>query len=89
MNHHLIPTFVLFISVVALAVFGVLCLAKPDKLADYARRRHLRSSRFMQKWPFASMIMAPWIPTYLRFMGLLLLAFAVTLFFLGFFVVSQ
>jgi hypothetical protein len=75
---NLIPT-LLFASGIALAVFGVSCVAKPHKMADYCRGRHLRNSRFTQRWPFASMVMEPWMPTYLRFAGLFVLAFAMLL----------
>jgi uncharacterized membrane protein len=74
---------------VVLAVFGILCAAKPDKMADYARRRHLRSSRFIQKWPFAGMVMESWIPTYIRFMGLFVVAVGVMLILIGVFVEIQ
>ena len=89
MNDRLIPILFLFASGVAFVVLGVLCVARPDKVADYCRRRHLRNSPFMQKWPFARMVMDPWIPTYLRFMGVFVLVFAVMLFFLGFFALSK
>ena len=86
--NNLIPT-LLFASGIALAVFGISCVAKPDKMADYCRRRHLRNSRFMQSWPFASMVMEPWMPTYLRFAGVFVLAFAMLLLFLGSLVISK
>ena len=39
-------------------------------MASYVRRRYLRSSKLVQKWPFANLVMKPWYPGYLRIMGL-------------------
>lgn len=84
MNNRLIPTLFVFGYGVALAVLGVLFVTKPDKVVEYYRRGHLRSRRFMQKWPLANLVMKPWMPTYFRFMGLFVLAFALVLLYLGF-----
>jgi hypothetical protein len=88
-NNHLIPIFLLFASGVWFAVVGCLCVAKPDKMADYARRRYFKMNKFFQKWPFANMVLEPWYPTYLRFMGLFFVAFALMFIFIGFFVTSK
>jgi hypothetical protein len=48
-NNHLIPIFLLFAWGVALAVVGCLGAAKPDKMADYARRRYFKMNKFFQK----------------------------------------
>ena len=57
------------ISMVALAGVGTACLVKPELIASYERKRYLRSNKFLQDWPFANMVLEPWYPTYLRFMG--------------------
>jgi hypothetical protein len=46
-------------------------------------------NKFFQKWPFANMVLEPWYPTYLRFMGLFFVAFALMFIFIGFFVTSK
>jgi len=88
-NNHLIPIFLLFAYGVALAVVGCLCVAKPDKMADYARRWYFKMNKFFQKWPFADMVLESWYPTYLRFMGLFVLACALMFIFIGFLVISK
>jgi len=72
-----------FVVGIALAVFCTLCVARPDRFADYARRRYLRSSKLVQKWPFSNIVMKSWYPTYLRIIALFGLAMA-----LGFIVIS-
>ena len=59
----------------ACAAFCALCIAKPNEVAGYARRRYLKSSKFFQKWPFSNMVMKPWYPAYLRLMGVFGLCF--------------
>jgi len=53
-----------------MALFCMFCALEPDSVAARVRRRHQRSSKLLQKWPFAKMVMKPWYPTYLRVMGL-------------------
>ena len=77
MNSRLIP-------ITALVVISTLYVVAPDKMTDYVRRRHLRRNRFIQKWPFANMVLKPWYPTYLRFMGLFGFAMALLLIFAAF-----
>jgi hypothetical protein len=78
---------------IALVVFCTLCVAKPERIADYARRRYLRSSKLVQKWPFSNIVMKAWYPTYLRVMGVfgfaMGLAFIVISLFIGFLAVSK
>jgi len=57
-------------SGIGLAVLCALCVAMPDKIASYMRDRHLRSPKWIQKWPFASIVMKAWYPIYLRVVGL-------------------
>jgi hypothetical protein len=88
-NNHLIPIFLLFAWGVALAVVGCLCLAKSDKMAAYTRGRYFKMNKFFQKWPFANMVLEPWYPTYLRLVGLFVVACALMFIFIGFFVISK
>ena len=55
----------------SLATFCLYCGVKPDSVAANFRRRYQRSSKLVQKLPFASMVMKPWYPTYVRIVGLL------------------
>lgn len=48
------------------AVFCACCIAKPDKLAAYARRRYSRSGAFTQKIPFARIVTKDWYSTVLN-----------------------
>ena len=68
-NAGLIPLLFTICSGLLFAVFCTFCIAKPDKLAAYARRRYSRSSAFTQKIPFARIVMKDWYPTYLRLVG--------------------
>ena len=67
---HLLPILLSLGASGVLAVLCTLCVAKPDEIADYARRRYLRSSKLIQKWPFSNIVMKPWYPAYLRIIGL-------------------
>jgi hypothetical protein len=73
MNNRLIP-------IAALLVISTLLTVAPGKITEYARRRYLRRNKLFQKWPFANMVLKPWYPTYLRFMGLF--GFALALLFI-------
>jgi hypothetical protein len=77
---------------VTLAVFSTLCIAKPDKIADYARRRYL-GSKVLQKWAFSNIVMKAWYPRYLRIWGLfgltVGLGWIVISLFMGFLVLSK
>jgi len=66
----LVPILLVITAGISVASFCVFCLARPDTVASYVRRRYLRSSKLVQKWPFANLVMKPWYPGYLRIMGL-------------------
>lgn len=55
---------------VAVAATGAYCAVQPNKVAAYARRRHLGLPRWLRKWPGAGMVMKEWYPTYLRVGGI-------------------
>jgi hypothetical protein len=65
-----VPIPILVVVPIAIASFGTFCILRPGKIAESARRRYLRSSKFIQKWPFSNMVMKSWYPTYLRLIGL-------------------
>jgi hypothetical protein len=79
----LLPIVLSFAVGVALAVFCAFCVANPERISDYARRRYLRSSKLVQKWPFSNIVMKTWYRTYIRIWGLFGLAVG-----LGFIVIS-
>jgi hypothetical protein len=67
------PLFIIFLAVssgIGLAVLCALCVAMPDKIASHIRDRHLRSPKWLKKWPLASIVTKDWYPTYLRVVGL-------------------
>ena len=71
------PVVLAVLAGLVIAAFSIFCIAKPDRLAAYARRRYLRSSKFTQGLPFASMVTKEWYPTYLRLMGAFGLLFVI------------
>lgn len=54
----------------AMAVFCAVCAVKPEKIASYARDRHLRSGKWSTRLPFSGIVMKRWYPTYVRWVGL-------------------
>ena len=70
------PVVPAILAAFVVAAFSVFCIAKPDKIAAYARRRYSRSSKFTQGFPFANMVLEGWYPTCLRVMGVVGLLFA-------------
>jgi hypothetical protein len=61
-----------------LMVYSVCVIARPQVLAARVRERYNRSGPFLQNWPFANQVLRPWYPTYLRWWGILVLAFGVS-----------
>jgi hypothetical protein len=60
---------IMVIAGASLGCFCSLCILRPERIAESARRRYERSSKFAQKFPFSNMVMKSWYPTYLRAMG--------------------
>ena len=54
---------------VAFAAFGALCVFRAQALAARIQRWYAKSG-FSGAWPVSSVVMRPWYPWYLRFMGL-------------------
>jgi hypothetical protein len=61
---------VMFILAVGLAVCGWLCVYKTDVLVRRQRRRY-EEHWWIRAYPFSSMVMKSWYPTYLRCAGVL------------------
>lgn len=58
----------------ALGVLGAMCLFRPGVLVDLSQRNYERR-KMTRAWPFSNLVLKPWYPTYLRFMGLFVWAF--------------
>jgi len=71
MEHLIIPaaSAAAEVACVFLALVGALCIFKPESMQAWFQKRHSRSNKFVQNYPFAKLIFKPWYPTYLRFMG--------------------
>jgi hypothetical protein len=69
----------LFVAMVgALALLGGVCVFNPLAIVKIAQRNYARS-KLTRAWPFSNMVLKPWYPAYLRFMGLFAWAFAALL----------
>jgi hypothetical protein len=66
-KHLMIPA--ITAAAICLAFVGAFCIFKPERMQAWLQRRHNRSNKFVQNYPFAKLIFKPWYPTYLRFMG--------------------
>jgi hypothetical protein len=53
----------------AMAGACAVCAVKPEAVASYLRRRYLRTPKLVRNFPFYSVVMKPWYPTYLRLVG--------------------
>jgi hypothetical protein len=58
------------------AAYGTWLLLRSEAAAALARERYHRSHWLIQNWPFHSMVLRPWFPTYLRFGGAFCWVFA-------------
>jgi hypothetical protein len=67
----------LALVVIALVVLGCSCLFKTTALVEWTRMRYQRSSRLVQAWPFSNLVLRPWFPIYLRWMGVYALLIAI------------
>ena len=64
-------TLVLLALTGGLAICGWLCMYRTDALVERQRRRY-EKSEWVRAYPFSSMVMKDWYPTYLRGSGLLI-----------------
>ena len=46
------------------------CALRPEAVASYLRRRHLRAGKFVQNLPFTKLVRKPWYLAYVRFVGI-------------------
>jgi len=76
-------------AVSALMVLGCACLFRTTLLVEWARKDYLRSSRVVQAWPLANLVLKPWYPIYLRMVGIYLLLIAIVVAFDIFQLVQQ
>jgi hypothetical protein len=58
-----------FLAFAFLVFVGAFCIFKPESMQAWFQKRYNTSNKFVQNYPFAKMILKPWYPTYLRFMG--------------------
>lgn len=58
---------------------GMTCVAWPRRVVTFCRWYHLKKPKWVQNLPFADLVMRPWMPTYVRIIGLFLCLFALGL----------
>jgi len=62
------------ISIALLAVFftccGWLCVFKTSMVVRWGRESYSKSPRLFQRYPFASIVLKPWYPIYIRCAGI-------------------
>ncbi len=64
---------------IGLLALGWACVFQARPIADWQRRQYYQSSKFVQRWPLANIVLKSWYPTYLRGMGEFLWLIAVLL----------
>jgi len=65
-----IPKSLAVLLMVALAIVGWTCVFRTVVVVEWARRRHHKSGRLVQAYPFSNIVLKPWYPTYLRSIGI-------------------
>jgi len=67
------PSEVLVVAVTSAAiyVFGGFCIFRTKILVEWGRRNYAKG-KFTQAWPFSSIVMKPWYPTYVRAAGIII-----------------
>jgi hypothetical protein len=68
----------LFMAVM-LGGIGITCVAWPLRVVAFCRWYHLKKPKWVQELPFADLVMRPWMPTYMRIMGVCCCLFALGL----------
>ncbi len=63
MNDRMIPILLSFGAALALGALCLLCIAKPDEVATYVRRRYLRGSKLSQKLGFSNVVLKSYLFT--------------------------
>ena len=59
----------LIVMSIAFYVCGGLCIFRTRTLVGWAQKNYAKS-KFVQAYPFSSMVMKPWYPTYIRGAGI-------------------
>ena len=58
---------------------GIICVAWPRRVVTFCRWYHLKKPKWVQELPFADLVMRPWMPAYVRIMGVFFCLFALGL----------
>jgi len=66
----------LALALLGFAVSGWLCVFQTDRVLAWRRRSYERS-KFVQAYPFSSLVLKPWYRTYLRCAGIFIWLWAV------------
>ena len=69
------------IVVLGFAVCGWLCVFRTNMLVMWGRKNYAKS-KFVQAYPFSSMVMKPGYPTYIRCMGIFIWLWALAMIYL-------
>jgi hypothetical protein len=77
-----VALFWLVIFITVFLTIGWLCVFRTNVFVCWARKNYQRSSRLIQIYPFHSMVLKPWFPTYIRCTGILIWAWALIIFIL-------
>jgi hypothetical protein len=57
---------------VMLGAIGITCVAWPVRVVRFCRWYHRKKPKWVQELPFADLVLRPWMPTYMRIMGVVL-----------------
>jgi hypothetical protein len=70
----------IWLAVISLAfyAFGALCIFRTSMLVGSAQKNYTKS-RFVQAYPFSSMVMKPWYPIYIRGAGIFIWLWALAI----------
>jgi hypothetical protein len=63
------------------AVCGWLCVFKTNMVVAWGRRNYAKS-KFVRAYPFSSMVLRPWYPTYIRCAGVFVWLWALLIIYL-------
>ena len=66
-------------AAVIIGGIGITCLAWPLRAVTFCRWYHLKKPKWVQGLPFADIVMRPWMPAYIRIMGVFFCLFALGL----------
>lgn len=64
---------------IVIGAVGITCVAVPLRAVTFCRWYHLKKPKWIRDLPLADMVMRPWMPTYIRIMGIFFCLFALGL----------